>query len=376
MNIVKTRSVDLKHQSGYLRLFLALFSAGIFFQPASVLAIPTSENFKLGNVNFGQEMFLTTTDYSNPTILGAGPEVTELTPYTAKIKWNTDKNSSSSIFYGTASGEYPFENSKAYENSVVHEIELVNLTPKTKYYFTAKSKDSFGNSGSSVEKNFTTPLPVPEITNIQIGEITENSAVVKFSSNFYTTAIVDYTNITSLEKNTAGESGFSKEHSIALKNLSDNQSYSILIVARDDEGHESIASSQTFTTLKDTVPPIIDNVKFDLNVISGKNKVRGTIAWATSEDSNSLIKYKESNNDSYTESPELTDLVKNHFLTLPDLKPSTTYKMIAISKDKSGNIGQSEEFVILTPKQKRTFLQIILENIQSIFAPFAKLFNG
>lgn len=89
-----------------------------------------------------------------------------------------------------------------------------------------------------------------------------------------------------------------------------------------------------------------------------------------------MVAYKESNTDQYQESQELEDNVKNHFITLTDLKPQTTYKVIAISKDVAGNLGKSEEYVILTPKQKRTFLQIILENIQQIFEPFARLFGS
>lgn len=356
-------------------LLLVCLVLSVFPAESSFAELPKSENYELGNVNFGQQMFLTTIDYSAPTILGAGPEVIELTPYTAKIKWFTDKNTSSSIFYGTGSGIHSEEVSKAYDSVTTHEVELTGLQPKTTYFFIAKSRDTNGSVAQSEEKQFTTPLPVPEVQNLQIKDITENSAMVVFNTSYYATSVVEYVNVESLEKATAGETGFSKDHSIALQNLKDNKSYSCIVIARDDEGQQSQSASINFTTLRDSRAPKIDSVKFDLNVISGKNKVRATIAWKTDEDSTSQIKYKESNSDTYIDSTELIDVVKNHFITLPDLKPQTTYKMIAVSKDKSDNIAQSEEFVILTPKQKRTFLQIILENIQQIFEPFSKLFE-
>jgi len=345
------------------------------FAPHAFGAQPSSDNYKLNNINFGQQMFLTTTDFSPTMILGTGPEVVELTPFSAKIRWNTDKKSNSSIFYGVQTETYEFESSKAYDFTAAHEIELTNLTPKTEYFFMAKSRDANGNMGESEEKKFVTPLPIPEINNLKIQDVTENSARLVFSTNYYATSVVEYINVTSLEKNTAAETGFSRDHSIPIQNLTSDQNYSCTIIARDEEGHESRSSSISFSTLRDTKPPKIDNVKFDINVIAGKNKVRATIAWKTDEDSASQVKFKESNVEQYSESAELPDLVENHFVTLPDLKPQTTYKMISVSKDKTGNVGQSEEYILLTPKQKRTFLQIILENIQQIFEPFSKLFN-
>lgn len=353
----------------FVALFLLLPSLAFAGQPAS-------ENYQMGNVNFGQLMFLTTNDYSPPTILGSGPEIVELTPTSVKIKWLTDKNTSSSILYGNESKNYFLESSKAFDSTTSHVIEIANLNPKTKYFFIAKSKDAGGNVAESEEKSFITPLPIPELTNIKVQDIKENSAIVVFNTNYYTTAVIEYIDTDTLGKGNIGETGFSRDHSVLLQNLQDNREYACFIIARDDEGHQSQSASFSFSTLKDVTTPIIDNVKFDLNVISGKNKVRATIGWKTNEDSTSRIKYKESNAESYIESSEIPDLVKNHFVTLPDLKPQTTYKMIAVSKDKTANLGQSEEFVILTPKQKRTFLQIILENIQSIFEPFSKLFNG
>lgn len=335
-----------------------------------------SENYQLGNVNFGQQLFFTTSEYAAPVILGSGPEVVELTPFSAKIRWLTDKNSFSTVFYGVESGAYSQEVSKAYEGTTSHEIELLNLNPKTTYYFTALSKDYNGNSGQSEEKIFTTPLPVPEISAIEVRNITKNMAEIYFTTNYYTSSIIEYVDLETLAKKTIAESSFSKQHQLIIDNLSDDTDYSCIIIARDDEGHESVSSSFVFHTQKDSDPPIIDDIQFDINLVTGKNKVRATIAWKTDEESTSMVAYKESNTDQYQESQELEDNVKNHFITLTDLKPQTTYKVIAISKDVAGNLGKSEEYVILTPKQKRTFLQIILENIQQIFEPFARLFGS
>ncbi|OQB05311.1 MAG: hypothetical protein BWY19_01102 [bacterium ADurb.Bin212] len=358
-----------------LAIFWVLTEFGLRSDLAFASLRSSSDNYQMGNVNFGHQMFISTTEYSAPLILGSGPEVVEISPFSAKIKWFTDKPSSSSVFFGTQSGVYDTESSKAYDNETVHIIELNNLDPKVSYFYIVRSKDSAGNMGQSEEKEFKTPLPNPVVNNLAIDAIEEKQATVKFGTDYFAISTVDCINPNNLEKITVGEPGFAKDHEIILNNLVSDQLYSCNIVARDEEGNESNTSSIEFRTLRDASSPIIENVKFDFSVDSNKSKVRGTIAWKTNEDSASRVKYKENGSDEFIVSEEVPDLVKNHFLVIPDLNPQTTYKIVAVSSDSAGNQGVSEEFVVLTPKQKRTFLQIIIENIQQIFEPFGRLFE-
>lgn len=366
------------------RVFTIFLSLEILFSMASVFdvraALATdfhSENYSLENANFGEQIFYTARDTVKPVTIANGPEVIELTPYTAKIKWLTSKLTTSSIFYGVESGLYNLEMSKAYDHTSVHEVELVNLKPQTNYFYKAKFRDDSGNEGESEERKFTTPLPVPQITEITINDITETSALLKFNTDFFTTSVIEYIDLTNLEKKNVGESGFSKVHEIKIENLKSNQQYSSTILARDNEGHESSSSSVSFSTLKDQTPPMIEDVKFETSQVSGKEKARIITSWHTSEISNSQIQYREGSSEEKDAvlTPLDEDIVTNHVETISNLKPQTTYRIVLISTDLAGNVGKSEEYIILTPKQKRTFFQIILDNIQEIFKPFSSIFS-
>jgi hypothetical protein len=48
-------------------------------------------------------------------------------------------------------------------------------------------------------------------------------------------------------------------------------------------------------------------------------------------------------------------------------KPGTVYKYWVESRDLAGNIGKSEIFSILTPQEKETIIDIIINNFQSVF---------
>jgi len=350
----------------------------IFLHVGNILAIDLkSENYSLEDVNFGEQVFYTAKDNAKPYTIANGPEVIAITPYTARIKWLTNEPSTSSIFYGLQSGSFDMETSKVLDNTSVHIIDLVNLSPQTTYYYKAMFRNNNGIIGESEQKSFTTPLPVPEISNIKATDITETSATITFSTNFFTTSVLDYIDTTTLQKKSIGESGYFKAHSIVLDNLTSNQEYSLTILARDNEGHESSSSSISFQTLKDITPPIIENVKFETSQVSGEEKARIIISWHTSEISNSQIKFREGSSDinDYLFSTLDKDMVTNHIETVSNLKPQTTYRLVILSIDAAGNVGQSDEYIILTPKQKRTFFQIILDNIQELFKPFSDLFS-
>lgn len=355
-----------------------VMSVALFWSVENILAVnPKSENFGLEDVNFGEQVFYTAKDTAKPFTMANGPEVIELTPYTAKIKWLTNEPSTSSIMYGTGSGNYTMESSKAFDNTAVHIVDLVNLSPQTKYYYKAMFRGGNGNIGESEEKYFTTPLPIPQITDIALKDITETSATVTYNTDFFTTSVIDYVNTTTLQKKTMGESGYLKNHSITFENLTGNQAYSATILARDNEGHESFSSSVSFQTLKDVTAPKIEDVKFETSQVAGKEKARIITSWHTGEISNSQIKYREASadpNDSLTSTLD-EDMVSNHVETISNLRPQTTYRIVLLSTDAAGNLGQSEEYIILTPKQKRTFFQIILDNIQELFKPFSDLFS-
>lgn len=360
-------------------LFMAVAMVAVWPATRVGAAEGESPNFKVTDINLGDQLFLSTRDFLAPALTGAGPEVIELTPFSATIKWLTNKDTDSTVLYGQSPGQYGQETSKAYDATTVHTITLTGLEPATTYYFQALFRDKQGNAGRSEERRLTTPRPQPALSNLRVSNIQETAATIAFNTDYFTTAVVECIDLTTLEKKTVGESGYEKSHALALTDLVSDQEYSFTITARDQDGQEIRSSSTAFRTLRDQTPPEITEVRFEpsFSTTGSQNKVRLIVSWRTNEESDSQLRYRSGIMDEgpVTSSPLDEEKVKNHVVTLSDLQQQTTYALRVVSRDASGNVSESEEFVILTPKQKRSFFQIVLDNLEKVFAPFSKAFN-
>ncbi len=87
---------------------------------------------------------ITPGDVSPPTI--SNIQVKNITSYTAKIIWETDEESNSTVNYGNTTG---LENTSSNTSfTTMHPVVLSNLKPKVTYYFTVLSTDNDGGTAS------------------------------------------------------------------------------------------------------------------------------------------------------------------------------------------------------------------------------------
>jgi thermitase len=96
--------------------------------------------------------------------------------------------------------------------------------------------------------------------------------------------------------------------------------------------YNAVASA---TTLPDTTPPTISNVKWVATATTA------TITWTTDEPADSKINYGPTSG--YGSSDYSSTLVTSHSLTLTGLSPATTYHYQVISVDASGNPASSTD---------------------------------
>jgi len=336
-----------------------------------------SPNYQIMNINLGEQPFLTARDVSPPSVVGPGPEVVEISPTSAKIKWLTDKQANSFVKFGTTSGSYQKEISDSSNYVTLHQVELFGLTPKTTYYYLVKSTDLWGNEGESTERSFRTILPIPTISNLKVTEISSNSAVITFDTDYFTTAVVEYLDTQTGEKNSTGGVGFAKKHEITLKNLANDRTYDFRVIVRDEEGNEKSSDYSSFKTQTDNTPPLIRTVNFETTPPFGKEKARVVVSWQTDEPSTSQVRFGEGaqGEDLPYQSPVDPTPVTNHLVTISGLKPQTAYRLVVVSSDLAANISVSEPYLVLTQRQRKTLLQIILDNLQEVFRPFVRIFR-
>ncbi len=282
----------------------------------------------------------------------------------AEIRWNTDENSNSVVFWNTTS---TVDTSDTAANRITkadytknHRVILRNLTPETTYYVVVKSKDASGNSSLSNVGSFKTLTPtadtqVPVISNV-VTIIGTSTIQVGWKTNENTTDRVYYSTIlpvtlnastTSYVSNTTG----TQTHALTLSGLTPDTTYYVVIESTDTAGN--VTTSATFSAHTgavivpvDTTAPVISNVL----VAPGVSTT--TVTWTTNELSTSKLFYSTVNPLDIGATTTATvlngSLVTSHSISLSSLASSTVYYFKIQSSDSSGNVTTSDQFSATT----------------------------
>ena len=104
----------------------------------------------------------------------------------------------------------------------------------------------------------------------------------------------------------------------------------------------------------------------------GKNtKVQTIISWRTNEPSTSRVYYQKGVIGKDQELSEITKLdtnyTKKHVVVITKFDPGTAYSFRAESIDSGGNASLSKIHTVLTPRQKESVFQVIMNNMEDIF---------
>src|SRR3989338_11600866 len=96
-----------------------------------------------------------------PTPLSFSNVQTSVSTNSAMVSWNTNKNSSSKVRYGTSPTNLNLETPE--DNAMVtsHSVPINGLSPGTQYHYGVVSRDTDGTVGSAKGFNFTTTQILP-----------------------------------------------------------------------------------------------------------------------------------------------------------------------------------------------------------------------
>src|SRR3989339_394305 len=317
-----------------------------------------------------------------PTIILDYADVEVGTDY-AIITWETDKESNTiaalaeeSEYDASADNPYAWKEGEPDEFVLEHRVEVNGLKPATIYHFQVSSESSLGLKGISGDKTFKTKSVLPEIYNIQIIKIEEESATIRWVTNVPCSSIVEYTNLNSNDTKLEGNSSFLTVHSMKLTNLIFDTYYSAIIRVESEEGEKAVSDPLTFITTKDEFPPIISKVKTESTLYPGSdNKVQTIASWETDEPSKCQLFYHQGlvTIDEPSSLPLENDLAARHVQVVTNFIPSTVYKFWIICADEAENKAKSEDFTMLTPSQEESIIDIILKNFESSFGWVKKL---
>jgi hypothetical protein len=284
-------------------------------------------------------------DIISPTI--SNVLITNITSSSAVVSWETNENANSLVDYGlsTVYGETVGD---ANNSTMIHSVEITNLLSGTTYSLRVRSADSSNNvrieDNNGVGYSFAT-LAMPNISNINVTDLTHDSAIVNWNTSAETFGYVEYGTTSSYGRILGNEDELLSDHTIAITGLFSQTLYHYRVRIKDSFGNYSVSGDETFETLIDTedvTPPVITAVSAT-NVTSK----RATITWTTDELTNSYVEYGIT--ELYGEKYGNDILTTNHSVILPaSLTEKTTYHFRVSSSDSAKNKTTSIDYTFTT----------------------------
>jgi hypothetical protein len=311
-----------------------------------------------------------------PVITGDFAKVEVGTDF-AKVMWKTDKESNSIValasdaeYAPNAANPYRWKEGEPNQMVLVHEVVVTGLRPATTYHYQVLSKSTLGLESASEDNTFKTKSILPEIFNINVSKVQEDSATIDFNTNVPCSSIIEYTDLSTNATKLEGSTAVVNAHSIQLKNLKFDSYYSAVIKVENEQGEKVLSQPITFTTIKDIQPPVISKVNTESTLYPGTdNKTQTIISWRTDEGSMCQFFYGQglaSSKDAST-LPKEEDYITNHVQVVTEFQPATVYKFWIECYDKTKNRSKSEDYTMLTPTREQSILDLIIKNFEGTF---------
>lgn len=290
--------------------------------------------------------------FTSPPAFTAGttPQVSSIGTRKATVTWQTDRVGDSRIKFGLASGDY-FEQEVGNSDRVTnHSVKLDNLQPGTTYYYVVETTDTKSCKGNctstSLEQSFTT-LPAPIFSEVEVNDITIDSANVNFTSQYSHQANLLY----GMSEGFGGLASINtspnkSSYAMPLRNLTDGQKYFIKLNGFDEDGYEYSGNVYSFNTM---TRPRISNLRFQPVVDEASNTTK--VTWLTNVPTNSSLTYGVVGGQ--TQEAVDAKLVVEHEMIISGLDDDSNYSLVARSRDASDNLAISDTHTFRTALDTR-----------------------
>lgn len=307
------------------------------------------------------------------TIVGPPTVIAETT--SAIVKWTTDRESSSEVVFSPSDeyvpGTYSYSQASTDGNVTEHEVRLIGLVPYTEYHFQVRSTDTYGIKGESRDYTFKTKASLPEIRNLRIVKVEENSATLAWDTTVPAKALIEYQDLTTGAQNSVGRPTLATTHQMRISDLTLGTRYVAFVIVENAGGDRVKSNPITFITVKDTEPPIISNVTNESTIFpGGESRIQTIIEWNTDEPASCKLSYREGITggvDPTVVEPEKVTYAEEHVEVIVEFAPATVYQFWLTCADESQNTVNSENYVLFTPIQEKNIIDIIIENFESTF---------
>jgi hypothetical protein len=180
--------------------------------------------------------------YSDAITLDSSAPTTTASPggglYNSAISVTLTPDETAAIYY-TLDGTTPTTLSSAYSNPI-------SLTTSTTLRFFAV--DSAGNLEPIKSEIYTIDIMPPVISNIQVTNISRNSATITWTTDEPSTSQIEYGLSTTYGSLTPIDYNLVTVHSVKITGLSKSSIYNFRVRSKDAAGNEALSGNYTFTT--------------------------------------------------------------------------------------------------------------------------------
>lgn len=307
------------------------------------------------------------------TIVGPPTVIPETT--TAIVRWTTDRDATSEVFFSPSAGfdgtNYAYSQASTGGATTDHEIKLIGLEPFTEYSFKVSSEDSYSIKGESRNFTFKTKASLPDIKNLRVVKVEENSATLAWDTTVPAKALVEYQDLTTGAQNSVGRPTLTTTHQMRLSDLTLGTRYVAFVISENSGGDRVRSQPIQFVTVRDIASPIISNVTNESTIFPGsESRIQTIVEWTTDEPAYCLMTYREGvagGTEPTVREKEKVEYNTRHVEVVVDFAPATVYQFWLNCDDEAGNKVQSENFVLFTPIQEKNIIDLIIENFQSTF---------
>lgn len=282
----------------------------------------------------------------------------------ATIKWRTDEEASSKVYYSTTTpvNKATAQTAARAEMAENHSISLTGLSANTRYYFLVESTDEDGKVAVSAEAHFMT-LAAADTVNPTVS-ITSPAANATVSGNQTVTAEAnDNVGVVKVELYIDGVlklSDLVSPYSFSWDTTNGgahpcngNHNHTLQAKAYDAAGNVGVSSNVVVNMHKpaycdNNTPPVISAQAAVSITATG-----AVITWTTSENSTSKVYYSTTAplNTSTALNATVGGSVTAHSVPLTGLTASTRYYVVVESSDSDNNKSTSAEFYFDTLAQ-------------------------
>ena len=227
--------------------------------------------------------------YTSPPLAGGTPSV-DVGSTIATVSWSTGRVAFGAVEYGkTTSYEQSVAETVAVGN---HSIKITGLTPGTTYHYRVQALDDSALMGYQRENAYSadftfTTSATPTISNVEVTDLSLNSAVINWQAISLTSAQIEYGESTAYGTTLSVGVGSEGSYSTKITGLKDSVTYHFRIRAVDIDGTDITSDDYTFTTV--TFPKVTAVV---FKTDQAQNATAINVAWSTNVPTTASVEYQ------------------------------------------------------------------------------------